>query len=414
MSIPVVLICTALLSMQLAGAAHAGTGADGPGAGDPIAALQQQLQRHPDDFQAWFRLGVTQAKARRFHDAIASFGKVIELQPKLAEPHNNLAVIYNELGDYRAAVRELEASLQLKPDYATAHENIGDLYVKLAADAYRKALATDVSPALRRRYERLLHIRDEASAPQQHGAEQGAQPHAAAVASASLEPESEQTPPDQKRVQQAERKMELVAVAQPAAITPWPIEPTSGLAAAGNGTHADMAKLATAVVDQARDAPAADEPVNREQASDGQASDEQPNAERQGDASAAVAASERAAALLGADDVQAALAAVEAWRSAWNRQDLPAYFAAYSPDFDFGSRFDTLAQWRKYKQWVIRKRAFIQVSLENIEAKPLSGGVIRLVFLQHFRSDSYNSDDIKELLLRRSPDGWKIIHEVSR
>ncbi|MFQ5519365.1 MAG: tetratricopeptide repeat protein, partial [Mariprofundus sp.] len=131
---------------------------------DAITQLKQLLKSKPANYQAWFLLGVTEAGQRRFHDAIASFRQVISLQPKLAEPHNNLAVIYNELGDFRAAVQELEASLQLKPDYVTAQENIGDLYVKLAADAYRQALDKADNAALRQRYKRLLRIRFDDSA----------------------------------------------------------------------------------------------------------------------------------------------------------------------------------------------------------------------------------------------------------
>ena len=110
----------------------------------------------------------------------------------------------------------------------------------------------------------------------------------------------------------------------------------------------------------------------------------------------------------------AAMEAVEAWRSAWNRQDLPAYFAAYSNAFDFSRRFETLEQWKHYKRAVITKKAFIRVTLENIKATKLPGGEIRLAFLQHFRSDSFNSDDIKTMMLRQTRDGWKIIYEASK
>jgi len=285
---------------------------------DATRLLGQLVQTSPENFQAWFLLGVTQAKQRRFHDAVVSFGKVISLQPKLAEPHNNLAVIYNELGDFRAAVKELEASLTLKPDYVTAHENIGDLYVKLAAAAYRKALEGDSRPALRQRYERLLHIRDKHQ-------------------------------PDDADAGKSEQLSAQKAVAQ----TPVTIAP--------------------AIV---------------------------PEAEKHASGSH--------------DHIQAAMRAVETWRSAWNRQDLPAYFAAYSDAFDFGTRFETLEQWKRYKQRVIAKRAFIRVTLENIEAKQMAEDEIKLVFLQHFRSDSFNSDDIKEMLLRKTMHGWKIIDEASQ
>jgi len=325
-----------------------------------IGVLGQLLQTRPDNFQAWFLLGVTQAKQRRFHDAITSFGKVVALQPALAEPHNNLAVIYNELGDFRAAVTELEASLQLKPDYATAHENIGDLYVKLAADAYRKALQEDDRPALRQRYERLLHIRQ----PDQAG-------HQSAVVSETRVP-------------------------------PTGASDTAPQSPAAAGPVAKPVEQAVAVQQQPATAPAVALNTAKQHIVPQHNSAVRP---------APVAASQRPVIQ---DDMQAAMAALEAWRSAWNRQDIPAYFASYSDDFDVGSRFKSLEQWKQYKQWVIKKRAFIRVTLENIKANPLPNGEIKLVFLQHFRSDSFNSDDIKTILLKPSQHGWKIVYEASQ
>jgi len=331
---------------------------------DAIGVLGRLVKSSPKDFQAWFLLGVTQAKQRRFHDAVISFGKVAALQPKLAEPHNNLAVIYNELGDFRAAVKELEASLQLKPDYATAHENIGDLYVKLAADAYRKALDAGDRPALRQRYDRLLHIRD-AHKPEV-ASEQQALPTAR-----SVQTDMEQQPAGQQDSSQAE----IATASEPER----PDQPVA------NGKPIEQ--------------PLAQQPAPQTTVLD----TEKPAAsDRTGKATEPQHAT------------RSAMAAVEAWRSAWNRQDLPAYFAAYSDAFDFGPRFETLQQWKHYKQWVIAKRTFIRVTLENIEAKILPNGEISLVFLQHFRSDSFNSDDIKKILLRQSRDGWKIIHETSQ
>ncbi|MDQ6954330.1 MAG: tetratricopeptide repeat protein [Mariprofundaceae bacterium] len=122
--------------------------------------LRKQVQSVPDDYQAWFLLGVAHARSQRYHQAIEAFRRVIELHADLAEPHNNLAVIYNELGDVKAAIQELEKSLQKHPGYAVAEENIGDLYVKLALQYYQKALQEKDDHALRLRYTRLLHVRD--------------------------------------------------------------------------------------------------------------------------------------------------------------------------------------------------------------------------------------------------------------
>jgi len=137
--------------------------------------LNKQIQLNSDDYQAWFLLGVVQARNKHFHQAIEAFRRVIELRDDLAEPHNNLAVIYNELGDIKAAVDELEQSLQKSPDYAVVEENIADLYVKLALQYYKKALIKHNDPLLTKRYTRLLQVRDT------HG--EAALPHKSELAS---------------------------------------------------------------------------------------------------------------------------------------------------------------------------------------------------------------------------------------
>jgi len=124
--------------------------------------LHQQVKKNPRDYQAWFLLGVSQAKVQRYHPAIESFHRVSELRPDLAEPHNNLAVIYNELGDVPAAITELEASLKKHPGYLIAEENIADLYVKMALSYYKKALEKTDEKGLKVRYARLLQVRDPA------------------------------------------------------------------------------------------------------------------------------------------------------------------------------------------------------------------------------------------------------------
>jgi len=109
----------------------------------------------------------------------------------------------------------------------------------------------------------------------------------------------------------------------------------------------------------------------------------------------------------------AALQAVEAWRVAWSNRNLDAYFSAYADDYDVTDRFASMDAWKTYKRWVIGKRSSIQVRLELIKVHHVSADHVRVEFLQHFRADDYQSDDLKALTLRRSDSGWKIVREES-
>jgi len=109
----------------------------------------------------------------------------------------------------------------------------------------------------------------------------------------------------------------------------------------------------------------------------------------------------------------AVLQAVEAWRASWSNRDLDAYFSAYAGDFDVTDRFASMDAWKTYKRWVIGKRNAIQVTVELIKVHHVSEDQVRVEFLQHFRADSYQSDDLKALIFRQSDGGWKIIREGS-
>jgi tetratricopeptide (TPR) repeat protein len=130
-----------------------------------IEQLKRAVKREANDYEAWFLLGVAYTRGQQFHQAMESFRRVVEINPRLAEPHYNLAVIYNELGDYRAAINELERSLIKKPGDVVAEENLADLYVKLALENYRSALNRVPNQALEERYMRLLKVRDPQVSP---------------------------------------------------------------------------------------------------------------------------------------------------------------------------------------------------------------------------------------------------------
>ena len=108
-----------------------------------LALVDEALAATPRDPQLRFRKGVLLAEARRDAEAIAVFTQLNEEYPELAEPYNNLAVLYAGQGDYDKARAALEAAVRSNPAYATAYENLGDVYLRLAARAYERAQALD-------------------------------------------------------------------------------------------------------------------------------------------------------------------------------------------------------------------------------------------------------------------------------
>lgn len=110
---------------------------------DAIALLDKLSVERPREPQARFLKGLALADSGKTNEAILVFQAVLGDYPELPEPHNNLAVLYAQKGEYGLARDELEAAISAAPDYTIAYENLGDIYARLAALNYEKAIARD-------------------------------------------------------------------------------------------------------------------------------------------------------------------------------------------------------------------------------------------------------------------------------
>ena len=103
------------------------------------------LASNPRDAQARFLKGLIFTEQGKIAESIKVFSALTEDYPELPEPYNNLAVLYASQGQYDKARRALEMAIRTHPSYATAHENLGDIYAKMASQAYDRALQLDRS-----------------------------------------------------------------------------------------------------------------------------------------------------------------------------------------------------------------------------------------------------------------------------
>ncbi|MGB7989701.1 MAG: tetratricopeptide repeat protein, partial [Candidatus Methylophosphatis roskildensis] len=112
-----------------------------------LERVDQYLATKPKDAQGRFLRGLVLTELNRPAEAIGVFTKLTEDYPELPEPFNNLAVIYAQQKQYDKAKVALEMAIRTHPSYATAHENLGDIYARLASQAYDKALQLDSNNA---------------------------------------------------------------------------------------------------------------------------------------------------------------------------------------------------------------------------------------------------------------------------
>ena len=154
--------------------------------------VNKVLAAKPRDAQARFLKGLIFTEQGNTKEAIAMFQKLTEDFPELPEPYNNLAVIYAGQGQYDKARTALEQSIRTHPSYATAYENLGDVYAKLASQAYDKALQLDSSNSAAQN--KLALVRDLVGAAPRPGAKPAAVAQkepakpATVVAAAPVEP----------------------------------------------------------------------------------------------------------------------------------------------------------------------------------------------------------------------------------
>jgi tetratricopeptide (TPR) repeat protein len=123
-----------------------------------LERVNQYLAQKPGDPDARFAKGLILAEQNKTAEAIEVFTTLSRDYPDLPEPYNNLAVLYASQGQYEKARQQLEKSIRTHPSYATAYENLGDVYTKLASQAYDKALQFDSSNSAAKN--KLSMIRD--------------------------------------------------------------------------------------------------------------------------------------------------------------------------------------------------------------------------------------------------------------
>jgi tetratricopeptide (TPR) repeat protein len=114
--------------------------------GNHAAALEKTeaaIAANPRDARARLIKCVILTEQNKPNDAIKVFTALTDDYPELPEPYNNLAVLYASQGQYDNARKSLEMAIRTHPSYATAHENLGDVYAKMASEAYDKALQLD-------------------------------------------------------------------------------------------------------------------------------------------------------------------------------------------------------------------------------------------------------------------------------
>lgn len=129
--------------------------------GDAVEAFDRVLASNPRNVQARFQRAWALAQSGREDEAQRAFAEMAQDFPELPEPHNNLALLYAKRGDLKRAESELQLAIEARPDFAIAYTNLGDVYRRMAEQAYRDALRRNPGDA--RATDALRHVREDSA-----------------------------------------------------------------------------------------------------------------------------------------------------------------------------------------------------------------------------------------------------------
>jgi ketosteroid isomerase-like protein/regulator of sirC expression with transglutaminase-like and TPR domain len=312
------------------------------------------ISSKPKDAQGRFLKGLILTDLGRPADAIAVFTKLTEDFPELPEPYNNLAVLYAQQKQYDKARASLEMAIRTHPSYSIAHENLGDVYAKLASQAYDKALQLDSSNAATQT--KLSMIKELISTSSKPGA---AIARPAVAARPAVEP-----PPVKVAAAEAAKSPVAAPPAAPAASasasasTPAPVKPAVEPAAAAKAPEAK------AVAEKAPLVSANEAEINKT--------------------------------LLG-------------WASAWSRKDVKAYLAYYSSDFQPPGGMSRKA-WEAERTQRIDKPGKLQVKVDDVRVA-FAGDKATVRFRQDYASATLKSSAGKTMVFVKSGNKWLIAQE---
>ncbi len=106
---------------------------------------EEIIRAEPSHFDAIHLLGVIAAQKNNPSKAIRLIGRAIEIYPKNALSHFNLAIALNDLKKHDETIASYKKAISLKPDYAEAHFNLGVLFqntekFELAKSSYERSI----------------------------------------------------------------------------------------------------------------------------------------------------------------------------------------------------------------------------------------------------------------------------------
>ncbi len=313
-----------------------------------LSKVNSFLAGKPKDAQGRFLKGLILTEQNKTADAIKIFSDLTQDYPELPEPYNNLAVLYASQGQYDKARSSLEMAIRTHPSYATAHENLGDIYAKMASQAYNRALQLDSSNTATQT--KLAMIQDLFSEKPHSGqrtvicSKPAADVPKAAATAPAVAPAAPQPAPTR------------IATKEPAAAKA-PVPETVK-------TH-EVAKSPEAAKPSEDAAPAADKAIAK---------------------------------------------TVDDWADAWSSRNVKKYLSYYASDFKTPNG-ESRSSWASMRRDRISKPKRIEIKVSHLKIRLADDSHATVSFHQDYKASNFKSSGPKTLLMVKSGNSWHIQEE---
>ncbi len=123
---------------------------------DAQRAFQEALTLDPGSGRTWNYLGSVCFAQNDLHKALIRFKRAAELSPRDARIVNNLATVYDRLGQYANAIEHYLAAITLDRTYPVPYRNLGAVYayrfkdLEMAENYWKTYIMLDVGEDERR------------------------------------------------------------------------------------------------------------------------------------------------------------------------------------------------------------------------------------------------------------------------
>ncbi|HEY5761788.1 MAG TPA: tetratricopeptide repeat protein [Rhodocyclaceae bacterium] len=317
-----------------------------------LSSVDGHLTQNPTDAQGRFLKGLILTEQNRLEDATAVFVSLTNDFPELPEPYNNLAVLYAQQRHYDKARNALEMAIRTHPAYAIAYENLGDVYAKLASQAYGKALQIDSGNAVAQ--DKLSLIRELFGTTAKPPKAAATAPRVAAAQPAVVDARASAAAPAPVKLTVAEKPSSITKTSPPSS----------------NSAATSTAK----------------------------------------DPAVATPPSSTAAADSAGETLQAVTQTLEAWALAWSSKDFSSYLSHYEPDFSPNTS-TSHKDWAVSRALRVGKPGDIDVAISDVRVALDDEGRAVARFHQRYQSDNLKSNTYKTMVLKRIGNRWLIVEE---